>query len=400
MNNSSYLLLDQEHAEYAIPTDIVQSDFMKARDISWIAQVRPFIKHFCKKGDTIIDPFAGLGTTLIAAGLNEVNSIGLEIEPDRFDLLNKRLKGLSKLFDTQPITFNANAITYTYPTLVDAIITNPPYFHNKPTTDSDNNIYNIENYETYLNLIELVLRKAEKSLKKQGYLILFSENIRTPNGNMIPQAYDICRIIQKYFNLKEERLVLYPKEEKQSINLTKTNRSHEYVFIATKKIKKVMVQPYLDFLHQLSDQRISYTTIGTFAVNMGPLKYSLDNPPADLDILIPFEEVPITKTVNLLQKEGYDIKVWEKPLSTPVQFSNLVGKYYFRATKVINNTNYQIDVTFESDILNVSECINQSYEIKGIKIATTDYIKKMLSAQNTTKSLTLLENIEELENHG
>ena len=103
MNNSSYLLLDQEHAEYAIPTDIVQSDFMKARDISWIAQVRPFIKHFCKKGDTIIDPFAGLGTTLIAAGLNEVNSIGLEIEPDRFDLLNKRLKGLSKLFDTNAL---------------------------------------------------------------------------------------------------------------------------------------------------------------------------------------------------------------------------------------------------------------------------------------------------------
>lgn len=400
MNNTSYLILDKEYTEYALSKDIKESDFMKTRDISWIAQVQPFITHFCKKGDTIIDPFAGLGTTLVAAAMSGVNSIGLEIEPERFEHLNKRLQDLGNLLKAEPKTINTDAVTYKYTTPVDAIITNPPYFHNKLTTDSENNIYNIENYETYLKLIEEVLKNAEKSLKKGGYLILFSENIKTSNGNMIPQAYDICKIIQKHFNLKEERIVLYPKEAMASASLTSTNRAHEYVFIATKKAKKVLLQPYFDFLQKLNNEHIPYTTIGTFAINMGPLKPALDNPPADLDILIPFEEEQIQKTVKLLQKEGYGIKVWEKPLYTPIQFSSLVGKYYFRATKVMNNINYQVDVTFESDILDIRACIEQSIVVKGITIAPNQAIKKLLFAQNTTKSLTVLENIEKIEYNG
>ena len=58
------------------------------------------INMFSLKGDTILDPFNGTGTTVLASMLSERNSIGIEIEPkfidyvkrrsyDEFDLINK-----------------------------------------------------------------------------------------------------------------------------------------------------------------------------------------------------------------------------------------------------------------------------------------------------------------------
>lgn len=43
-------------------------------------------------GDTILDPFAGTGTTLVVAHQLERNSIGIEIDPDYVKIIEERLK--------------------------------------------------------------------------------------------------------------------------------------------------------------------------------------------------------------------------------------------------------------------------------------------------------------------
>ena len=43
-------------------------------------------------GDTVLDPFAGTGTTLIVAHQLERNSIGIEIDPDYIKIIENRLK--------------------------------------------------------------------------------------------------------------------------------------------------------------------------------------------------------------------------------------------------------------------------------------------------------------------
>lgn len=43
-------------------------------------------------GDTILDPFAGTGTTLVAAHQLERNSIGIEIDPDYVKIIEERLQ--------------------------------------------------------------------------------------------------------------------------------------------------------------------------------------------------------------------------------------------------------------------------------------------------------------------
>ena len=51
------------------------------------------IKMFSVKGDTVLDPFLGSGTTVSSAILNERNSIGYEIDADLLPIIIKKLAG-------------------------------------------------------------------------------------------------------------------------------------------------------------------------------------------------------------------------------------------------------------------------------------------------------------------
>lgn len=59
---------------------------------------RRCIKLFSYIGDTVLDPFMGSGTTLIAAYLNKRKSIGVDIDKEYCDLAIKRLKQEAQIY--------------------------------------------------------------------------------------------------------------------------------------------------------------------------------------------------------------------------------------------------------------------------------------------------------------
>ena len=60
------------------------------------------IKLFSYVGDTVLDPFLGSGTTLLAAKMFDRSGIGIEIDKSYCQLASDRLE------DLQPSVFNAN----------------------------------------------------------------------------------------------------------------------------------------------------------------------------------------------------------------------------------------------------------------------------------------------------
>jgi len=56
-----------------------------------LAPMRKLIRDYTIKGDLICDPFAGSGTTLLAAAMEGRRAIGAEVSPETFELAVKRL---------------------------------------------------------------------------------------------------------------------------------------------------------------------------------------------------------------------------------------------------------------------------------------------------------------------
>ncbi|MEY4933921.1 MAG: hypothetical protein RIS64_280 [Bacteroidota bacterium] len=56
-----------------------------------------FIKLFTKEGDTVLDPFAGSGTTLLVAQRMQRHSIGIEILPEYYEMILKQKEQIQSI---------------------------------------------------------------------------------------------------------------------------------------------------------------------------------------------------------------------------------------------------------------------------------------------------------------
>lgn len=97
-----------------------------------LSLAKHFIEIYSKEGDTVLDPFAGVGTTLDAANLLKRNSLGVELNPEFIKLFNEGIdiKDGIQNPDYQRCIFQGSALNIgdLFPEkYVDFILTSPPY---------------------------------------------------------------------------------------------------------------------------------------------------------------------------------------------------------------------------------------------------------------------------------
>lgn len=74
---------------------------VERKDGGWHPTIKPtklmemFIKKFSYEGHTVLDPFSGSGSILVSAKSNNRKFIGIEISPDYFEIITKRLNSIT-----------------------------------------------------------------------------------------------------------------------------------------------------------------------------------------------------------------------------------------------------------------------------------------------------------------
>ncbi len=95
-----------------------------------ISLAKKCIELFTHKGELVVDPFVGSGTTLVAARDTNRNAVGFDLQQKYIDLSERRLEGQINFASTQQIAICDDAFnipSYLEPDTISLIMTSPPY---------------------------------------------------------------------------------------------------------------------------------------------------------------------------------------------------------------------------------------------------------------------------------
>ncbi|TFG09441.1 hypothetical protein EU538_05100 [Candidatus Thorarchaeota archaeon] len=193
-----------------------------------------FVELFTRESAWVIDPFAGVGSTLVSCRRLKRNAVGIELNEEfaavaNDDLLKQKGSGhqimvvgdsrkalhlLENQFDGSPPAF-------------DLLVTSPPYWNmlsksrggnatahkeraeqglKQTYSKSELDLGNLDAYDEYLAEIVGVLEAIGTFLKEGAYLVIVAQNMRDTDGQLRPIAWDLARNLSQTYELRQEQI--------------------------------------------------------------------------------------------------------------------------------------------------------------------------------------------------
>ena len=194
-----------------------------------------FIEFFTKRGECVLDPMAGTGSTLVAALRCGRNSFGIELNPGYAQIAKqviaeeKTTLGIGNNTDdltAEVIEGDAfKAGEYGLP-VVAYMLTSPPYWdmlHSKGAenqkkrresnqldvvySDDPNDVGNLHDYDQCLERLVTIYAGLKPLLREKAYLTIIVKNVKK-GGKIYPLAWDLARELGKVYTLKDEKIWL------------------------------------------------------------------------------------------------------------------------------------------------------------------------------------------------
>jgi DNA modification methylase len=212
--------------------------------------VERLLKIYTKPGDTVLDPFMGAGSTLIAAQQLGCHAIGFDISPKYIQLAKNRLhpKQSNVKIYCETATNLADIIS---PNSIDIIITSPPYWNihhqrrtadrktSRPYTTSPQDLGNIPKYSDFLASLGTISGHLFTVLKPGRWCILIVMDLRK-KSKFYPLHID-CINQWTRVGFELEDIIIWDRR-KDYHNLRplgypttfRVNKVHEYILIFQK----------------------------------------------------------------------------------------------------------------------------------------------------------------------
>jgi DNA modification methylase len=194
-----------------------------------------FIEFFTKRGQVVLDPMAGTGSTLVGALRAGRHSYGVELNPayaeiarqvvqEEKDALGSEADGLAALvISGDAVRLGKLAVEHDLPA-IDYVLTSPPYWdmlrargaHTQKArrtdealdvfySDDPNDLGNVSDYEQFLERLAYIYENLQTLLRPGAYLTIIVKNVKK-GGKLYPLAWDLGRRLGNTYALKDEKI--------------------------------------------------------------------------------------------------------------------------------------------------------------------------------------------------
>jgi DNA modification methylase len=228
------------------------------------------ISFFTKAGEKILDPFAGVGSTLLGAELTGRKAVGIELNPEWIkiyqsiamtfiikdgNLIVNNKNGEGRLIQSQMYQGDCLEIMKEIPDQsIAAVITDPPYGCNqgrigfKKETNFNMNstdhrdFGNSLNYQEYLFKIKMAGKEIYRILEPDRYLVLligdrFDHGEYLPLGTMVAQAFQEIGFKWKGVRIWWNKATQRPLKPYAVKNCFIPNITHQNIIVLRKETK-------------------------------------------------------------------------------------------------------------------------------------------------------------------
>lgn len=345
---NSYLILEQEDSRYKVPNHLLAADEHNGIDVGWVEQMLPFIEEFSRTGQNVLDPFAGLGTTLVAANKLQRQAFGIEISKQRCAAIEQRLEILHQqqllgAVSLQLIQNDALSALQSWPYApVHLALSSLPYFSCTNSGQDQRHLYQQANYQRYLDYLEQSFIALRKHMVGGGSIVFMVENIHQANGELLPIAWDIAKRLARHFSLFDERIVLYPNTQRKVQQPLHTKRQHEYALIGKKYLTESQHALCVAIVQQLVSLQLEHNVIGSFTWQYQPHI-------GDLDLAVPKSAENTLAILRFLASlQPMQIWSWNQRMHIDQawDWQQIFSKQYLRILLDLGADRLQIDLSF------------------------------------------------------
>jgi len=170
------------------------------------ALVEHFLREFTREGDTVLDPFAGFGTTLVVAERMGRIAYGVEMQPERVEYARARLRNPEHLIcgDTRSLA------TLDLPP-IDFCMTSPPYM-GKEDVEDPLAAYHTRGrgYRAYLNGMRGIFGQVRGKMRPAGAVVLEVANLKI-EGDLTTLAWDIAEEVSRVLRFEGEVIACWDR---------------------------------------------------------------------------------------------------------------------------------------------------------------------------------------------
>jgi adenine-specific DNA methylase/predicted RNA methylase len=221
--------------------------------------MKKLIEFFTKENNWILDPFMGVGGTLLGASLINRNAVGIDLSKNYIDIYKKvcQRENLKEQITIIGDSKNIDKFPQVNQRIFDLILTDPPYGNMMikrktgeavkkkkntsptPFTNEDNDIGN-KSLPIFLEELKIIIEKSLNYLKNKGYMVVFTKDFQPADKYLGMLHYDLVKklIEIEYLKFKgykiwyDKTVNLYPYGYPFSYI---SNQLHQFILIFRKE---------------------------------------------------------------------------------------------------------------------------------------------------------------------